>query len=131
MSDELKGRGMTGLRHVPDDEIRDGSKPLTQPVSVTEQVDADWKDDAHVPEKVPELAHLNHPKNGETIDQRFNLHFIDPRACDKKIRLVFRPEEKSTEESAELKTLELETFGNQIKKKIERPQGLAPGAYSE
>lgn len=127
MSEEMKGKSIADLKRVPAEEIRDGSVPMVQPV--TESVDPDFKDDAHVADKVPELAHINHPKEGEIIQDRFSLHFVDPRTYDRKIRLLFYAGNDTSQEPKAI--LELETFGNQYKKQVQRPAGLEAGAYSE
>lgn len=127
MSEEMKGKSIADLKRVPAEEIRDGSVPMVQPV--TEFVDPDFNDEAHVADKVPELAHINHPKEGEVIQDRFSLHFVDPSTYDRKIRLLFYAGSDTSQEPKAM--IELETFGNQYKKQVQIPAGLEAGAYSE
>jgi hypothetical protein len=126
MAAEIKEKGTNSLKHVSADEIRDGSIPQVEPVA--NAVDEDWKDEAHVVDSVPELAHLNNPKHDEVIRDEFLLHFVDPRSFDRKIRLVFKPTNYDTGHQY---TMDLEMFGNQIKQEIKRPSELQPGSYSE
>lgn len=126
MSEEMKGKSISDLKRVPKEEIRDGSVPMVQPV--TGPVDEDFIDEAHVADKIPELAHINQPREGEVIhDDRFLLHFVEPRTYDKKIKVLFYSGEERADSKA---TLDLETFGNQYKKKVDRPADLPAGPYS-
>ena len=91
MAHEMKGMSTATLKPVPKSEIRDGSVPLVH--AVTDALEENWEDVPHVAGRAPEVAHINHPKEGEVIGDSFTCHFVDPRtrANDQRIRLVFKP----------------------------------------
>jgi len=140
MAQEMKGMSTATLRHVPESQIRDGSIPLTH--QVIEHADKDWVDESHVPDALPELAHINHPREGEVINGTFNLHYVDPniQTVTQKFRLLFKPVPGPSKDDSvmsanevddRLHHMDLETFGNQYKGTIQRPAGLSTtGAYS-
>lgn len=137
---EIKANPAAGLKHVNESQIRDRSVPQIKPVKET--AEDNWTDTAHIPAQRPELAHINHPREREVITgTSFNLHFVNPtsQTVSEKIRLVFvpasdiskSPDMSTLELDKEIKSVKLETMGNQYKGKVDRPLDLAPGPYSE
>lgn len=127
MNQDIKRWSPGMLRHVSESEIRDGSVPMTRPSPESTEADAD---EAHKPDPVPHLQHVNHPRAGETIGEAFQLHYVDPtlRENNQKIRLQFRPTLQSEEASTEM--VELEMYGNQFKGSVSRPAAVSAGPYS-
>lgn len=126
MAEDIKNITSASLKHVPESKINDRSAPSMRPV--TETVDEHWRDEAHVPDTLPELAHINVPREGDIIGDAFELHYVDPslRSTTQKIRLVFTSRERGSHAVA---AMDLETFGNQYKGRVARPL-LVPGAYT-
>lgn len=131
MANSLLANPAANLKHVKKEDIRDGSIPQMSETSLKPD-DSNWTDEAHIPDERPELAHMNSPKQGELLKERFPFHFVHPGLFDRKIRIVFEPISDNTttvEDKQDIYTLDLESFGNQLKKSIDRPKGMEQGSY--
>ena len=125
MANEMLG---VGLRSVPSSSKRDGSAPILS----TGQDDTA---EAGHAEGGPFAghAHLNRPRSGAILEERFWIDYIDATSFNGRIAVCLRAADGDGRDAGEETVLEnaLEKDGNALKKLVHRPSGMKAGPYSE
>lgn len=125
MLDATSGRGRGSLRSVDPSTVRDASAPILR---------GEQDQHAEVPEQYKSYSHafLNRPRNGDVLEERFWMEYINGHTLDGKIRVLMRSVsqgESSTEAGELVLENELEKDANGLKHLLTRPASMAAGKY--
>ena len=113
------------LRSIDPSQTRDASAPI-----LTTENDGD----AEIPGQYPKYNHafLNRPREGDVIEDRFWLEYINGHTLDGKIRVSMRSILSGTaaEENELVLENELDKDANGLKYLLQRPADMKAGQYS-
>lgn len=116
------------LKEVPQSAIRDGSLPAIHAEHESSLPYAQDRTDPLLSQDQRAYAHINLPRDGSILEERFNVHYINATAADSTVQIVLRSAQDNTEVTV---ANDVSMHGNHVKKPLDRPEGLKPGTYGE